>query len=188
MAHLAQLAHWGDSLCIKLNFVATIENLGLHKVWIINQCYLQTEEKMNFKNTIFVRFYFLKVEAAGSLNTWQNLYQITWYYISINGLLPEIYIFLWWHWEEENCSQIVFGMKPLSRYFQTAAEKRKHSDFRGSKPYPGYRTWNLWAFYVPFLRIICPKHVCYSKRLGIVIDLMPHRVEKTRLLTTTCTV
>jgi len=49
---------------------------------------------MNFKNTIFVRFYFLKVEAAGSLNTWQNLYQITWCYISINGLLPEIYIFL----------------------------------------------------------------------------------------------
>ena len=51
---------------------------------------------MNFKNTIFVRFYFLKVEAAGSLNTWQNLYQITWYYISINGLLPEIYIFFFY--------------------------------------------------------------------------------------------
>jgi hypothetical protein len=45
-----------------------------------------------------------------------------------------------WHWKEENCLQFVFGMKPLIRSSQSAAEKKKHSDFRGSKPYPGYRT------------------------------------------------
>lgn len=53
-----------------LDFVATIENLGLHKVWIVDQCYLQTENKNEFqKRILYVRFYFLELEAADSLKT-----------------------------------------------------------------------------------------------------------------------
>jgi len=60
----------------------------------MHQYYLLTENKNEFQErNLCARFYFLKVEAAGSLKTWQNLYQITWCHISINGLLPEIYIF-----------------------------------------------------------------------------------------------
>jgi hypothetical protein len=61
---------------------------------MMDQCYLQTENKNEFQErNLCVTFHSLKVQAAGSLKTWQNLYQITWCHISINGLLPETYIF-----------------------------------------------------------------------------------------------
>jgi len=60
----------------------------------MDQCYLQTENKNEFQErNLCVRFYFLNVEAAGSLQSWRNLYQMTRCHTSINGLLPEIYIF-----------------------------------------------------------------------------------------------